>query len=59
VSFFRVEVAMLESGGIYIGLEEGKVKEVGSPSTCEFTRLQIPEEKHYYPHRRENLKCYK
>jgi hypothetical protein len=31
VSIFRAEVAMLGSGEIYIGLEEGKAKEVGPP----------------------------
>jgi hypothetical protein len=29
VSIFRTEVAMLGSGGIYIGLEEGKAEGVG------------------------------
>jgi hypothetical protein len=29
VFIFRAEVVMLESGGIYTGLEEGKAEEVG------------------------------
>jgi hypothetical protein len=31
VSIFRAEVAMLGSGWMYIGLEEGKTEEVGLP----------------------------
>jgi hypothetical protein len=64
VSIFRVEVAKLGSGGIYIGLEEGKAEGVGQSTTsnaggkgpCHLpTRRQNPEE-HYHPHCRENLK---
>jgi hypothetical protein len=33
ISIFRAEMAMLGSGGIYIGLEEGKAKGVGHSPT--------------------------
>jgi hypothetical protein len=50
---------MLGSGGIYIGLEEGK--DEGVASTYESTRRQNPEQHHHHhhPHRPENLKFHK